>query len=434
MNSFTSIFRANPGLVVAVALCLAVPLVLTLVGLILRSAGASLRPVVFFAVLMMPLALLFLVAQLVRARQPGTVPESTTSLPVGDGELADRARLFGADIPADRYRDAKAVFPEFFAEAERAELGIVGTGESTLVARFPTAEAARRAADFLWQSFRATDTSGDAERGWRGKRGQNGDYVELFRTGRHLLMWTALTKEACAARRAASGAIPSAPEFNPSPPPPVFAALQPLAAFFQPAGAKAIGVVVMVGFYIVGFFKGAVWVSSAPAVAGVPSVPASELVARLEALNALDVPFRVERGEHQQEFFVTWRYADAKWVDHARAHGLRRTVRVRLTLDGPAHIVRATDYAAEYDWSAGRDGARIEWRAMTGVVFFQIEQSRIFGVQLDEQGRFKPEPSYAYRFNLSELKSPLVNAVTRAGWNWRPTVWQGPVWLRWLTE
>lgn len=58
----------------------------------------------------------------------------------------------------------------------------------------------------------------------------------------------------------------------------------------------------------------------------------------------------------------------------------------------------------------------------------------VFGLQLDEQGRFKPELSYAYTFNLQEMKSPLVEAVTRAGWDWRPTTWQGPTWLRWLTE
>jgi hypothetical protein len=32
------------------------------------------------------------------------------------------------------------------------------------------------------------------------------------------------------------------------------------------------------------------------------------------------------------------------------------------------------------------------------------------------------------------MKSRLIDAVTRAGWTWRPVVWQGPVWLRWLTE
>jgi hypothetical protein len=67
-------------------------------------------------------------------------------------------------------------------------------------------------------------------------------------------------------------------------------------------------------------------------------------------------------------------------------------------------------------------------------VLFQREHQRVFGVQLDEQGRFKPQLSYAYNFNLEEMKAPLMEAVAHAGWDWRPTVWQGPTWLRWLTE
>lgn len=129
-----------------------------------------------------------------------------------------------------------------------------------------------------------------------------------------------------------------------------------------------------------------------------------------------------------------WRYADARWIDPARAHGLRRIFRIRLTLDAAAHTVRATDYASEFDWSAGGVGARVERKAMTGIVFFQTAQRCIFGVQLDEQGCFRPELSYTYKFYLDEMKSPLIAAVTRAGWDWRPTIWQGLSWLRRLTE
>ena len=434
MNSLTSILRANPGLTVAVAMGLGFPLVLTLLALILRASGASLRPIVFMAGLLMPLAALFLVAALVNARTSGVAQEPAFNLALADGHFADRERLFGSDIPASQIRDAKSVFPEFFAEAEHAELGIVGTGETTLVAQFSSAEAAKAAASLLWKSFRATNTGGDETRGWRGKRGLNGDYFEMLRSGRHLFLWTALTREACAARRAASGTITSAPELKPAPRDPLFPALQPLGAWFQPVGMKLGGTLLMVALYTLWFFKGAAWAGSAPAVAGVPRVASTELATRLGAINTLDVPFRIERGDRSDEFFATWRYADAKWVDHARAHGLRRTFRIRLVLDESAHTVRATDYAAEFDWSAGRDGARAEWRAMTGIVFFQTERQRVLGLQLDEQGRLKPELSYTYKFNLSEMKSPLIEVVTRAGWNWRPTLWQGPAWLRWLTE
>jgi len=109
-------------------------------------------------------------------------------------------------------------------------------------------------------------------------------------------------------------------------------------------------------------------------------------------------------------------------------------LRIRMVLDEANHTVRATDYVASFDWSAGRGGANLEWKTGFGIVFFQYEHQRVFGLRLDDQGRFKPELGYAYTFNLQEMKSPLIEAVTRAGWNWRPTVWQGPTWLRWLTE
>ncbi|MEO6244137.1 MAG: hypothetical protein ABIQ12_01770 [Opitutaceae bacterium] len=434
MNSLTQVLRANPGIIVTAALGVGMLLVLILVTLIVRGGGASLRPMVFMAVLMLPIALVLFIGELVRARQPGATPESTFTLAVRNGQFVDRAKLFGAEVSSDYVRDAKAVFPEFFAEAEHAELGIVGTGETVLVAQFPTTAAAGRAATFLWQTFRLTSTRGDAETGWRGKRAQNSDYIEILHRGRHLFFWTALTKEACAARRAASTALTSASELKSPTCEPLFATLQPLGALFQPTGVKVAGLLLLVGLYSLWFFKGSAWASSSTAVAGATVVSATELSSRLVAVNALDVPFRLERGERPNEFFATWRYADAKWVDHARAHGLRRTFRIGLVLDESAHTVRATDYTAGYDWSAGADSARLQWQAAMGIMFFQTEQRRVFGLQLDDQGRFKPELSYAYKFNLAEMKSPLIDAVTRAGWNWRPTVWQGPVWLRWLTE
>lgn len=434
MNSISSIFRANPGLIVAVVMCVGFPLVLALIAMIMRTAGASQRPIIFLAVLMMPIAITFLVAELVRARQPGAMPESTFNLAVRDGAFVDREKLFGTDITSNYIRDAKSVFPEFFAEAEHAELGIVGTGESVLVAQFPSSDAAKRAASFLWQTFRITNTSGDEKHGWRGKRELNSDYIELLRSGRHLFFWTALTKDDCAARRAACVAITGAPNLPSGSSDPLFPALQPLGAFFQPTGIKVAGVLLMVALYTVWFFKGAAWASSSPPAAGGPVATKSELASRLEAINTLDVPFNIERGERPNEFFASWRYADAKWVDHARAHGLRRTFRIRLLLDENDHTARATDYVAGYDWSASRDGARIEWKAGLGIVFFQSEQRRVYGLQLDDHGRLKPDLSYAYKFNLNEMKSPLIDAVTRAGWTWRPTIWQGPVWLRWLTE
>ena len=196
----------------------------------------------------------------------------------------------------------------------------------------------------------------------------------------------------------------------------------------------AVGLIAYLFIVVLYYFKGAAWAGTSPAKPGVTPLGASQVEQRLESINELDVPFQIERGAQPNEFFATWRYADAKWIDLHRARGMKRTLRIRMVLDEANQTVRATDYAASFDWSAGRGGANLEWKTGLGIVFFQYEHQRVFGLQLDEQGRFKPELSYAYTFNLQEMKSPLIEAVTRAGWNWRPTVWQGPTWLRWLTE
>jgi len=415
---------------IGVILCLAIPLVLALMASVMRSAGASLRPIVFLASLMLPIAVIFLIGSLVTARLPTDKPEATFNLPVSDGHFVDREKLFGADLPSDQLRDAKGIYPQFLTEAEVAELAIVGISEAAVVAQFPSADAAKRAATALWQTFQVYNTSGDEQRGWRGQRRPNSDYIEVLRIGRHLLFWTAPSKSDAADLRAKTMLPFSSKESGE----PLIPALQPLGTFFKPVGVKVIGMLLLAVLYTVWFFKGATWAGSSPAMAGVTALPASELAARLGAINTLDAPFRIERGSTPNEFFATWRYADAKWIDLARTHGLQRTFRIRLTLDESAHTIRATDYAAGYEWSAGGNGAQIEWKAVTGIVFFQTEQGRVFGLQLDDQGHFKPELPYTYQFNLAEMKSPLITATTRSGWTWRPTVWQGPVWLRWLTE
>jgi hypothetical protein len=182
------------------------------------------------------------------------------------------------------------------------------------------------------------------------------------------------------------------------------------------------------------FFKGAAWAGSSLPKPGVRPLPASEVMSRLESVNTLDIPVQIQPGARAGELVVSWRYADAKWIDLARARGMRRLHQIKLTLDEAKRTVRATEYAAAYDWSAGRGGASIEWKASLGIVFFQYDKQKVLGLQLDDQGRLRPALAYSYTFNLQELKAPLIQSVTAAGWTWRPVVWLGPSWLRWLTD
>ncbi|MBI3918476.1 MAG: hypothetical protein HY322_15890 [Betaproteobacteria bacterium] len=77
-------------------------------------------------------------------------------------------------------------------------------------------------------------------------------------------------------------------------------------------------------------------------------------------------------------------------------------------------------------------GASIRWKASWEIVFFQYEHERLYGLQVGLDGTLAPSLSYAYTFNLREMKDTVIAAITAAGWNWRKVFFFSPPWLRWV--
>ncbi len=453
------LMRANVGLLISLGLLAGGALVCTVIGLIMARSGASLRSIYwfagFFALIVVPQVLgqFYKALQITRAERPhavalerltgGTGVAPARSPEDGTATRSDDARsLFGPDVDPQLVVDVRRAHGEAFAGAEFAQFAVLPTGETVLLARFNGSSAAEKG----WVNYlRVSGLSqlpgqGDSQRGYAVTR-PTGDRVYALSRGNLVGVWTGKDDAVIRQRMLAGGfeipgraplaadAAANSGEAGSALKAPAHASRPGRRALFFAVALAAYGLVV-----VLYYFKGVAWAGTFPARTGVAPVAAGDLVARLESINALGVPFQIERGAQANELFATWRYGDAKWLDLARARGLRRSVRIRMVLDEKAATVRATDYVASVDWSVGRGGADFEWKAGVGLVLFQREHQRVFGLQLDENGRFKPALSYAYTFNLQEMKSPLMEAVSHAGWNWRPTVWQGPTWLRWLTE
>ena len=433
------LIRSNPGVLASFILLGGGAFICTLLGFIMTRSGASLRPILWFAGLFALIVVPQLIGHFYRALHvnKGETPrtqalEQIASTPKSDRRTADAQSLFGPDADPQLIIDARPMFGDVFTGAELAQFASLPGGETVLLAQFKNYSTAEKAwVNYLRVSgLNQLDGKGDSQRGYAVTR-PIGDRAYVLHFGSMVGVWTGKDDATIRQRLAASGfEIPR------------HAPLSGTSPQLRAGGAESsfsvglVALLIVLNLFVVTayFFKGAAWAGTTSAKPGSTPVVAGALAERLESINALDVPFRIERGAQPNEFFATWRYADAKWIDIARARAMKRTHRIRLTLDEASGTVRATDYLASYDWSAGRGGAKLEWKAGLGIVFFQSEHQRVFGLQLDEQGRFKPELSYAYTFNLQEMKSPLVEAVTRAGWDWRPTIWQGPTWLRWLTE
>lgn len=432
-------FRESPVLIIHVALVILSVVVLTLLGLVMARSGASLRPIYWMLGLILLIigpqfaANLYLSLGAVRASAPRRAALEQLATNSAPEVRRTAARLlFGPDADAPLVTDARPAFGDVFAGAEFAQFAVLPNGDSVLLAQFKGRAAAEKGwIAYLHQTgLNQLGGVGDTQRGYAVTR-PGGDRAYVWQAGRTVGVWTGRDDAAIRQRMVAGGfAVPRrAPLAGVSPQPPAGRPDRTI-----PAGVAAALITLNVFVLALYYFKGAAWAGTYRARPGTTPVAAAELASRLEAINTLDLPFRIERGPQPNEFFAEWRYADAKWLDLARVRGMKRTFRIRLQLDETNRAVRATDYAASYDWSAGQGGVALEWKASLGIVFFQYEHQRVLGVQLDDQGRFKPQLGYAYTFNVKEMKSPLVETVTRAGWTWRPTIWQGPKWLRWLTE
>ncbi len=125
----------------------------------------------------------------------------------GDGKrFLHPRRLYGPDVADARLQEARSLYGDFLDRARMAELATFPGGESVLAARFDnTADVAEAARAYL-QRFRVEMATGDLTQGLRGQRSDLSDRVEILLDGDMLVVWTARTVAALAARRRASQA------------------------------------------------------------------------------------------------------------------------------------------------------------------------------------------------------------------------------------
>ena len=354
--------------------------------------------------------------------------EKEEVLGAAGGRFVDAAAVFGPGVDPDLVTDLRRPGMDSpFAAADVAQMAIIPPASSAIVARYPDLAAASLALQRYIAMAAGTSIAPGSDGTVSFTRPQ-GDAVKAVVAGRTLLVLSGPDERSVAERLRSSRIVVPRPTGLLTP-------VDPSAGDFwlyRPRVLVAIIAVLMI-IATVYFFRASAWAATVPAREGVPAQPLSYVRERLLGVNSIDVPFTV--AEHDDgRIAVTWRFADAKWVDLARAHGMRNTHRLILELDDATKTVYPTEQFSRLDWSAGAGGGSVRWSTATGITFFQLEHQRVFGLQLDERGRFVPKLSYSYTFNLQEMKAPFMTAVTESGWQWRPTIWQGPQWLRWLTH
>lgn len=452
----TEIIRQNPMLGVMAGLLLAALLVSGLFMLIMGRSSASMKPIAFFLITFMIVLLPQLIGHLAMATKPGRakadamMARATDAAPdlaailglpvftiaVNNGLVSDPEHVFGPSMPGASFEDSRALFSSRMPGLLAANSASLPTGETITALVFGNdAQATDGLLAYLTMHEVAVELDcGGAE--VKGVRGLGQDRLHLLRSGSSMIIVTAPMEEMLHARMAAipmlqknevpQGEVGAHGE-------PLVPALQPLGRLFASTWAKVLGTVLLVLLVSIWFIKGAVWAGSVPAADGVALLGEQQLRERLLSTNRADVPMTVEELSDGR-ITITWRYADARWMDMMSAHRMVRTHRMVLRFDEEDRAVKVIEQWAMFDASAGANGARLQWSTGLGITLFQVDHRKVYGLQFGPDGKPTGDLNYRYSFNLQELKAPFIAAVTHAGWSWRTVLLVAPPALRWLTE
>jgi hypothetical protein len=160
-----------------------------------------------------------------------------------------------------------------------------------------------------------------------------------------------------------------------------------------------------------------------PAKAGVAPVPRGQLREELLALNRETAPWKIRDGSPEgTDLVMEWKIVDAQWSGIFSKAGLRKAFKIHLLLDEARNAVRTLDEEWEIAWYAGAPELTVSASYSSGQ---KIESS--WGKAIAFTETLRPGVVYEYRFNTSEMKDPLVEAIVERGWSTEGALTKGGV-------
>ena len=149
--------------------------------------------------------------------------------------------------------------------------------------------------------------------------------------------------------------------------------------------------------------------------AGVAAKSPAEVREALFVVNRPTAPFVVRDGSPEKvDLVAEWRIVEASWYEVFAKAGLKKTLKILMRIDTEKHEVHAVDQEWSVEWHAGIPSLSLAVEAFRGQ---KTEISFGTAYAFTESGM--PGQFYRYKFSTTELKTPLQNAVTTAGWTWR---------------
>jgi hypothetical protein len=143
---------ANAGLLIAIAILAGAVIVLSFIGLLMKRAGVSLKPLYWFVGFMLLILLPQLAGHFVNARMRARAVSSESRVPIAapvtlapDFDYRDAQKLFGKRSTGILVVDGRATASGLLHPTDNPKLFILPGGETLLVGRFASSSQANDA-------------------------------------------------------------------------------------------------------------------------------------------------------------------------------------------------------------------------------------------------------------------------------------------------
>ena len=183
--------------------------------------------------------------------------------------------------------------------------------------------------------------------------------------------------------------------------------------------AAVVGLYIM--FYAMGYFQ----YLGGKRRSSIPPIDKQELVNKILALNNPSKPYHIVKGI-DTDLVAEWKIADAQWYGVLNKSGLKSAYKALLQVDESRHTVRCYEELGSITWTAGLQGliptASFQKSFFRGRILYSKEYAKGYG--LKQLSPPEPGKAYDYKFDVNEIRGPIILTVEENGWEWVPVTAQ----------
>lgn len=153
----------------------------------------------------------------------------------------------------------------------------------------------------------------------------------------------------------------------------------------------------------------------------VPPIGKNTLIHALMDLNDNSSPYQIVKGT-ESDLIAGWKIADATWYGIFNKNKLTTAYKAFLLIDEPRHSVRCYEEYRSLTWSVGTAGPEPIVHYQKNFFGGRILYKKTYGVgygfrTTDPRSAGKV---YEYRFDIDEIRAPIIATVEENGWEWVP--------------